>query len=89
MTDWTVIEGVSRECFDWCLTQHFINDYQALWLLIAAFCVLGFSMFMYLNGERFKAHANMTDEKIASIIMTCVFISFVLLLSFFIMWKYF
>jgi len=89
MANWSLTQKITEECYDWCKLQHFANDFQNLWLILAAFCVLGFAMFMYLNGERFKAHAQMTDDKIASIIMTSVFISFCLLLAFFVMWKYF
>lgn len=89
MANWTIMRGITEECFTWCQSQHFAYEFHNIWLLLAAFCVLGFSMFMFLNGERFKAHTNMTDDKIASIIMTCVFISFCLLLAFFVMWKYF
>jgi len=84
-----LLPEITEKCFKWCQSQHFANDFQNVWILMAIFLLLGFALFMRINGERFIKHSEMTDDKIAGIIMTCVFISFCLLLAFLVMWKYF
>ena len=86
----TVITSeITQECFDWCKVQHFANDFQHVWILTFTFLILGFYLFLYINTERFIENTELTQSRIDGILHTMVLVAFILLIIFFVLWKFF
>jgi len=84
-----IASKITEECFDWCKVQHFANDFQNVWILLAAFLVAGLYLFLLINTNRFIENTELTQTRISGILHTCILINFLLLLSFLILWKFF
>ena len=88
----TTLNEITPACFDWCKLQHFAHDYQNVWILGIIFFALSAYLFFYLNAERFIKHAEnpiVIENHIDTIQILCILLSYILLIAFLALWKFF
>lgn len=77
-----------ESCTQWCMEQHFINDYKFIWLLIISFIMFtihNITQKTYEDNKEKKEHTE-NNEILEIISVYSKRVAYTLLLSFLIVW---
>jgi len=88
-----VMGGITKNCFDWCKEQHFVNQnnltIKAMAIPLIALICLFFASLVYKFSDKIIANTDLTEEYLSKMIYYCYNLAMYMLMGFFIWFIFF